>query len=119
MKATVEAERLRKIQRAADRNNERLRVMAERRSVAGAEGLSAEASRLSTRRKPHPLTADEKAEKVRVETKRRNAAGAEFLVAEATRLSAHRKTNPLTDGQKEKKTVADAVRYRQSRLTVE
>jgi hypothetical protein len=35
-KAAVEAERLRKIQRTADRNSERLRVMAERRSVTGA-----------------------------------------------------------------------------------
>ena len=40
-KATVEAERLRKIQRTADRNSERLRVKAERRSAAGAKGLAA------------------------------------------------------------------------------
>ena len=33
-KATVEVERLRKIQRTADRNSERLRAMAERRSGA-------------------------------------------------------------------------------------
>ena len=64
--------------------------MAERRSVVGAEGLAAEASRKSTRRKlHHPLTIDKKAEKVRVETERRNVAGAAFLVAEATRKSAH------------------------------
>ncbi len=59
-KAAVEAERLRKIQRTTIRNNERLRVMAERWSVAGAEGLADEASRLSTRRKSHPLTTDKK-----------------------------------------------------------
>ena len=34
-------------------------------------------------------------------------------------LSQRRKTNPSTDEQKAKKAVADAVRYRQSRLTVE
>ena len=102
-KAAVEAERLRKIQRTTDRNSERLRVMAERRSVAGAEGLAAEASRKSTRRKLHPLTVDEKAEKVRVETERRNVAGAEFLVAEAARKSARSKTNPLTVEEKAKK----------------
>ena len=118
-KAAVEAERLRKIQRTTDRNSERLRVMAERRSVAGAEGLAAEASRKSTRRKLHPLTVDEKAEKVRVETERRNVAGAEFLAAEAARLSAHRKTIPLTADQKAKKAVANATRYQQTRLTVE
>ncbi len=50
-KVAVEAERLRKIQRTVDRNSERLRAMAERRSAAGAdEGLAAEASRNSTRR---------------------------------------------------------------------
>ena len=64
-KATVDAERLRKIQRSADRNSERIRAMAERRSAAGAEGLATEASKKSTRRKSHPLTADEKAEKAR------------------------------------------------------
>ncbi len=42
-KAAVEAERLRKIRRAADRNSERLRAMAERRSAARAEGLATEA----------------------------------------------------------------------------
>ena len=118
-KATVDAERLRKIQRTADRNSERLRVMAERRSAAGAEGLATEASRLLTRRKLHPLTVDEKAEKVRVETERRNVEGAEFLAVEAARKSARRKTNPLTADQKAKKAVANAIRYRQSRLTVE
>ncbi len=55
-KAAVNAERLRKIQRAADKNSERLRVMAERRSATGIKGLAAEASRKSTRRKFHPLT---------------------------------------------------------------
>ena len=53
--------------------------MAETRSAAGAEGLAAQASRNSTRRKLHPLTTEEKAEKVRVETERRNAAGADFF----------------------------------------
>ena len=43
--ANDEAERLRKIHRTADRNSERARVEAERRSVAGAEGLAVEASR--------------------------------------------------------------------------
>ena len=97
-KAEVDAERLRKIQRKADRNSERLRVMAERRSVAGAEGLADEAFRKSTRRKSHPLTVDERAD-----AERRSVAGAEFLAAEATRKSAHRKTNPLTVEQKAKK----------------
>ena len=55
-KAAVKAERLRKIQRLADRNSERLRAMAERRSAAGFEGLAAKASRNSTRRRLHPLT---------------------------------------------------------------
>ena len=44
-KAAVEAERLRKIHRTADRNSERLRAKVERRSVAGAEMLPASASR--------------------------------------------------------------------------
>ena len=86
-KAAAEAEQLSKIQRTADGYSERARAKAERRSAAGVEGLAAEASRKSTRRKSHPLTADEKAEKVRVETEmRRNAASAEFLVADAARL---------------------------------
>jgi hypothetical protein len=118
-KATVEAERLRKIQRTADRNSERLRAKVERRSAAEVEGLADKASRLSTRRKSHPLKVDEKAEKVRVETERLHVAGADFLVVEAARLSAHRKTNPLTVEQKAKKAVANATRNRQSRLTVE
>ncbi len=66
-KALAKAERLRKIQRTTYRNSERLGVMAERRSVAGAEGLAAKASRKSTRRKLLPLTVDEKAEKARAE----------------------------------------------------
>jgi hypothetical protein len=78
-KAAVEAERLRKIQRTADRNSERLRVVAERRSIAGADGLAADASRLSTRRKSHPLTTNEKVEKTRAEAERRIAAGTEFF----------------------------------------
>ena len=57
--------------------------MAERRSAAGAEGLAANASRNSTRRKLHPLTVDEKAEKARADEDRRSVAGAEFLAAEA------------------------------------
>ena len=119
-KAAVEADRLRKIRRTADRNIERLRAMAERRSVAGAEGLAAEASRKSTRRKSHPLTIEEKSEKARADAERRNAAGAEFLVAEAARVSARFKTNPLTAEEKaNKKAVGDASRYRQSRLVVE
>jgi len=55
-KVAAEAERLRKIQRTGDRDSERLRGMAERRSDAGTKGLAVEASRLSTRRKSHPLT---------------------------------------------------------------
>ena len=58
--------------------------MAERRSVAGVEGLAAEASRLSTRRKSHPRTVDEKTEKAREEAQRRNVAGAELLATEVT-----------------------------------
>jgi hypothetical protein len=93
--------------------------MAARRSVAGAEGLATEASRLLTRRKLHPLTVDEKAEKARADEERRNAASAEYLAAEANRKSAHRKTNPLTIEQKAKKVVANATRNRQSRLAVD
>jgi hypothetical protein len=52
----VEAEQLRKIQRTVDRNSESLIAMAERRSVAGVEGLAVGASRKSTRRKSQPLT---------------------------------------------------------------
>jgi hypothetical protein len=118
-KAAVEAERLRKIQRTADRNSERLRAKAERRSVARVEGLATEASRLSTRCKLHPLTVDEKAEKARLEAVRRSVAGTEFLAAEAARKSACLKTNPLTAEQKAKKAVADFVRNRQSRLSVD
>jgi hypothetical protein len=77
--------------------------MAERRDDSGAEGLAAEASRKSIRRKYHPLTTNEKAEKARVDAERRNGAGAEFLVAEEARLSARLKTNPLTTEQKKKK----------------
>ena len=40
-KVAVEDERLRKIQRTAYRNSERFRAKAERRSVAGTEGLAA------------------------------------------------------------------------------
>ena len=118
-KSAVEAERLRKIQRTADRISERLRAMVERRSVAGVEGLAAKASRNSTRRKLHPLIIDEKAEKARAEAKRRGVEGAELLAAEATWKLAHRKTNPSTIEQKSKNVVADAVRYRQSRLIVD
>ena len=71
-KAAVDAERLLKIQRTVDRNSERLRAMADRRSAAEAEGLATEASRLSTRRKLHPLTVDEKAEKAKADAKRRH-----------------------------------------------
>jgi hypothetical protein len=93
--------------------------MVKTRSATGAEGLAAKASRKSTRRKLHPLTADEKAETARAEAKRRNVTGAEFLAAEATRKSARSKINPLTDEQKAKKAVADAVRNGQSRLIVD
>ena len=93
--------------------------MAERRSVAGAEGLAAEASRLSTRRKSHPLTTDEKVEKARAEAERRSIVGTELCAAEAVRLSARLITNPLTAEQKAKKAVAEAVRNRQSRLNFE
>ncbi len=95
-KAEVEADQIRKIQRTADRNSERLRAMTERRSAAGAEGLATEASRISTRRKLHPLTVEEKAETARFEAERRSVEGAELLVAETTRKSARRKANPLT-----------------------
>jgi len=50
---------------------------------------------------------------------RRSVAGAKGLAAKAARLSAHRKTNPSTVEQKAKKAVANADRYRQTRLTVE
>ena len=92
--------------------------MVERRSVAGAKGLVAEASRKSTRRKSHPLIVNEKTEKARVDAGRQKATGAEFLIAKAARLSARLNTKPLTDEQKAK-NVADAVRYQQSRLTIE
>ncbi len=101
--AAVEAERLRKIQQSVDGNSERLRAKTERRSAAGAEGLAAEATRKSTRRKSHPLTVDEKAEKARADAERRNFAGAEFLVANAIRKSAYRNINPSTVEQKAKK----------------
>ncbi len=39
--------------------------------------------------------------------------------AQATRLSPRRKTNPFKDEQNTKNAVADADRYRQSRLTFE
>ena len=117
--AAVDAERLRKIQRITDKNSERLRVMAERRSAVGAEGLAANASRNSTRRKLHPLTVEEITEKARAEAEKRSVAEAEFLVPEATRISARRKINPLTAEQKAEKAVADVVRNRQSRLTVD
>jgi len=81
----VEAERLRKIPRTVGRNIQRLRAMAERRSVAGAEGLAVEASRNSTRRNLHPLTIDEKAKKARADAKRRSVTGAEFLAAGSIR----------------------------------
>ena len=99
-KVAADAERLRKIQRTTDRNSERLRAKAERWSAAGAEGLAANASRNSTRRKLHPLTIDEKVEKARADTWSRSIAGVEFLAAEATRISARSKTNPLTAEQK-------------------
>ena len=118
-KAAVEAERLRKIQRTADRNSESLRDMARRRCASGAGGLAGETSRKSTRRKFHSLIVDDKSEKARVDAERRNAACAEFLVAEATRFSARFKTNPLTVEQRAQKAVADASRYRQTRLTVD
>jgi hypothetical protein len=54
--AADKAEWLRKIQRTADRNIDRARAEVVRRSRAEAEGLAAEASRKSTRRKSHPLT---------------------------------------------------------------
>ena len=114
-KATVEAERLRKIPRTADKNSERLRAKAERRSVAGAEVLAAEALRKSARRKSHPLTIKEKVEKARLEVDKRSAARDELLAAKAIRKSAHRKTYPLTVEQKAKKALANATCYRQSR----
>jgi len=73
-KVEAEAKRSRKIQRSVDINSERLRAMTERRSVAGPEGLAAEAPRKSTRRKNHSLTTDEKVKKARREAKRRSVA---------------------------------------------
>jgi len=99
----ADAERLCKIQRAAYINKEKLRVMAERRRVAGAEGLAVEASRKSTRRKSHPFIVDKKAEEARVDAERRNAASVEFVVAEVARLSTCLMTNPLTAEQRLKK----------------
>ncbi len=93
--------------------------MDERRSVAGAEGLAAEALRKSTRRKSHPLTVDEKTKKARAHAERRNTASANFLAVEATRKSAHCKTNPMTVEQKAKKALANATCYRQSMLIVD
>ena len=78
--------------------------MAERRSVAGAEGLAAEASQKSTRRKSYPLIVKEKAEKARLEVERRSAAGVELLAAETTPNSAPSKINPLTVEQKATKS---------------
>ena len=57
--------------------------MAERRSVAGADGLAAEAFRKSTRCKSHPLRVEEKAEKARLEAKIRSVAEAELLATGA------------------------------------
>ncbi len=93
--------------------------MAVIRSAAGAEGLAAEAPRKSTRRKLHPLTANEKAEKARLDAERRSVGGAEFLAAEAILNSGCRKANPSTVEQKAKKTLANATRYRQSKLNIE
>jgi hypothetical protein len=108
-KAAVDAERLCKIKRTADRNSERLRAKAKIRSAVGVEGLAGEASRLSTRRKFHPLTNDEKAEKARLEAEKRSAAWAELLAAETIRKPTQRKTNPLTLEQKAMKAVASAT----------
>ncbi len=80
-KVAVNAERLRKIQWTADRNNERLRAMAETRSGAGAKGLAAKASRNSTRRKLHPLTSDEKVTKAKAEAEWRSVAEAKLSAA--------------------------------------
>ena len=55
----AEAESQRKSQRTTDEKCDRLRAMAERRNVAGVEGLSTEASRLLSRRKSHPLTCEQ------------------------------------------------------------
>ncbi len=61
--AVDEVERQRKIQRTADRNSERARAEAERRSDAGVEGLAAEVIRKSAIRKINPLTVEQKAKK--------------------------------------------------------
>ena len=106
-KAAADAERLRKIQRTIDRSSERLRAKVERRSVAGIEGLAAEAFRLSTRRKSHPLSFGEKAKKTRAEEERRSATRAELPTAQAARLSQYRNTDPLTVEQKAEKAVAN------------
>ena len=47
--------------------------MAERRYVAGVEGLTAEATRISSRRKYHPLIDEQISEKARVEAERQSA----------------------------------------------
>ncbi len=54
----AEVKRQRKIQRTEDEKSERVRANAERRTVAGAEDVYAEASRLSSRRKSHPVTVE-------------------------------------------------------------
>ena len=93
--------------------------MAERRSVAGVEGLAAEATRKSTRRKSHPLTSDEKVKKARREAERRSEARTARLASKAFRKSARRKTHSLTAEQKAKKAVADVTCYRKPRLLIE
>ena len=111
-KEAADAERLRKIQRTANGNIERLGAMAARRIATGAARLAAEAFRKSTRRKNYPQKIDEKVEKARAKAERRSALGTEFLAVEAARLSSRLKIYSLTVEQKAKKVVADAVRYR-------
>ncbi len=67
----------------------------------------------------HPLTSYEKVKKARAEAERWSVDGAELSSAQAARLSQCRKTNPLTVEQKAERAMADTIRYRHYRLTVE
>jgi hypothetical protein len=88
-KSVAQAERRRKIHRTADEKCERARVEAERRCAAGVEGLAAEATRKSSRRKCHPLTNEQKFEKARVNDARRSAIKLTFeQKSEKTRVEA-------------------------------
>jgi len=68
----AEAEMQRKIRRTADEKCENARVAAERRCVAGVEGLAVEATRKSSPRKRHPLAYEQMFEKAKVHVERRS-----------------------------------------------